>query len=269
MSIRLGSVALVAIAAVLSGCGKPILDADTAATGGASVAAAGVEVSAAAEAVRQRFEGDAENDARRKVADTIAFFGITRGQNVFEMEAGGGYWTELLAMTVAPGGQVVMQNPPGFIPFVKDELDRRFANGRLAEVRQTLSAFDKLDAADASMDIVTWMQGPHELYYVPDAGEGLGDPAASYAEIFRILKPGGVFAVIDHAAAAGAPTQVGHDLHRVDPAVVQQMAAAAGFIFEAEAQFLRNPADDLNTNVFDPAVRGQTDQFVLRFRKPA
>lgn len=213
-----------------------------------------------------RPEGDRNNDVRRRAAETLTFFQIGPGDDVFEMEAGGGYWTEILSVAVGPTGSVAMQNPEGFLAFVGDELARRFAEGRLTNVRRTVSTFDALDAEDGSVDVVTWFQGPHEVYYRPQ-GQSLGDPAASYAEVYRILKPGGVFAVIDHTAAAGAPESAGNDLHRVDPDIVIRMAEAAGFRLEARGAFLANPNDPRTANVFDPSIRGQTDQFALRFRK--
>jgi predicted methyltransferase len=218
-------------------------------------------------AAPDRLAGDAANDTRRKAAETLAFLQLKPGMSVFEIEAGGGYWTELLSAAVGPQGKVVMQNPAGFIPFVKDALAKRFTPGRLANVRQSLSLFDALDAPSASMDRVTWFQGPHELYYKPD-GANLGDPVKSYAEIFRILKPGGKLIIIDHAASPGAPTTSGNDLHRIDPAIVLKSAAAAGFKLEAREAFLANPADPRTQSAFDPAVRGKTDQFVLRLTKP-
>lgn len=162
-----------------------------------------------------------------------------------------------------------MQNPPGFLSFVGEQVNARLADNRLANVRQSLSIFDSFDAADGSVDLVTWVQGPHELYYTPDDGASLGDPAKSYAEIYRITKPGGVFAVIDHSAVAGAPETSGNDLHRIDRAIVVAMAEAAGFKLEAEIDFLANPDDPRTIAVFDPAIRGHTDQFALRFRKPS
>jgi predicted methyltransferase len=126
--------------------------------------------------------------------------------------------------------------------------------------------FDALDGADATNDLVTWVQGPHELYYKPE-GSSLGDSAKSYAEIFRILKKGGAFVVIDHSAVAGAPETTGNDLHRVDKAIVIKMAEAAGLTLEAESDLLANPEDPRTIGVFDEAIRGKTDQFMLRFRK--
>jgi predicted methyltransferase len=218
-------------------------------------------------AAPERLAGDAANDARRKAVETLTFMQLSPGQAVFEIEAGGGYWTELIATAVGPNGTVVMQNPAGFIPFVKDSLAKRFTPGRLPNVRQSLSLFDALDAPSASIDRVTWFQGPHELYYKPD-GATLGDPVKSYSEIFRILKPGGKLIIIDHAASPGAPTATGHDLHRIDPAIVLKSAEAAGFKLEAREIFLANAADPRTQSAFDPAIRGKTDQFAMRLVKP-
>lgn len=225
-------------------------------------------IAAAAVADPRRPEADRAEDERRKPAAALAFFQAEPGMAVFEIEAGAGWYTELLSLVVGAGGSVVMQNPEGFRAFVGEQIDARLAEGRLGNVRQSLSNFDALDASDASIDVATWVQGPHELYFTPSDGVTLGDPAKSYAEIFRILKPGGVFAVIDHSAAAGAPESTGNELHRVDRAIVVEMAEAAGFTLEAESAFLANPDDPRTITVFDPAIRGKTDQFALRFRKP-
>lgn len=225
-------------------------------------------VAAAAVADPGRPEADRADDDRRKAATALEFFQVGQGTTVFEIEAGAGWYTELLSRAVGSGGAVVMQNPEGFRAFVGEQIDARLEGDRLANVRQSLSNFDALDAADASVDVATWVQGPHELYFTPSDGVTLGDPARSYAEIFRILKPGGVFAVIDHSALAGAPESAGNEFHRIDRAIVAEMAATAGFTLEAESDFLANPEDPRTITVFDPAIRGNTDQFALRFRKP-
>lgn len=269
MDTRNLMLALMASAAALAACAKkaeaPAAPAEEAPAAPAADYAA---VAAAAVADPARSADDRKDDERRKPATALEFFEVAPGMSVFEIEAGGGWYTELLSRAVGPQGSVVMQNPEGFLSFVGEQINARLADNRLANVRQSLSIFDTLDAPDASVDLVTWVQGPHELYYKPDDGSTLGDPSASYAEIYRITKPGGAFAVIDHSAAAGAPETSGNDLHRVDRAIVVAMAQAAGFTLEAESDFLANPDDPRTIAVFDPAIRGHTDQFALRFRKP-
>jgi predicted methyltransferase len=215
-----------------------------------------------------RFAADLANDERRKAAEILAFMAPRPGATVVDLEAGGGYWTEILAHAVGPQGRVVMQNPAGFIPFVKETLDARFKDGRLSHVRQSVSPFDALDVPDAAADLVTWVQGPHEVFYKPAGGADLGDPVRSMAEVARILKPGGTLVVIDHSAVAGAPASVGNDLHRIDPARTIAMFEAAGLRLDARSEALANPADPRTASAFDPSIRGRTDQHVLRFVKP-
>jgi predicted methyltransferase len=269
-ALALGA-ALVAIAA----CARKVEDAsagaatprEAAAPAAADAAPDYAAIAAAAVNHPDRPAADRADDERRRPLAALAFMEVAPGMNVFEIEAGGGWYTELLARAAGPAGAVVMQNPEGFLAFVGEQIKARLADGRLANVRQSLSNFDALDAPDASVDLVTWVQGPHELYFRPEEGS-LGDPAASYAEIARILKPGGAFVAIDHAAQPGAPETTGHDLHRIDKAIVIAMAGAAGLELVGESEFLANAEDPLTGSVFDPAIRGKTDQFAVRFRKP-
>lgn len=216
-----------------------------------------------------RIADDTAKDAARKPAEVLAFSKIMPGQTVFEMEAGAGYYTELLSLTVGPTGKVIMQAPKEFEGFYKDALAARTKANRLANVTVSWSPFDKLDAADASVDVVTWFQGPHELYCAKACGNAaMGDPAKSFAEVARILKPGGLLVIMDHVAPSGAPTTSGNDLHRIDPLPVKALATGAGFALEEESTLLANPADDHTKGVFDPSIQGKTDQFLVRYKKP-
>jgi predicted methyltransferase len=87
-------------------------------------------------------------------------------------------------------------------------------------------------------------------------------------QVYAALKPGGVYVILDHAAAAGAPIGVTETLHRIDIARVKTDVLAAGFKLDGESNVLANPADDHTKMVFVPDIRGKTDQFLLRFRKP-
>lgn len=214
-----------------------------------------------------RFEGDAANDERRKAAEVLAFMAVRPGEVIFDIEAGGGYWTEILSLATGPSGKVILQNPEGFIPFIKETLDKRFAGGRLANVTQSISNFDALNAPDASVDLVTWVQGPHEVYYKP-GGKSLGDPDKSWAEVARILKPGGRAIIIDHSALPGAPETTGNDLHRIDPTITLLIGEKAGLKFDARSDALVNHDDPKTKSAFDPSIRGKTDQHILRFVKP-
>lgn len=216
----------------------------------------------------ERLPDDAARDAARKPAEVMAFSKLMPGQTVLELEAGGGYYTELFSRVVGPTGKVIMQSPKEFESFYKKTLDVRLKDNRLPNVTVSNTMFDKLDAGDASVDVVTWYQGPHELWCKKECGDlPMGEPAAVFADIARVLKPGGYFIVMDHATVAGAPATTGNDLHRLDAAIVKPLIEAAGFTLDEESPLLANPADDHTKNVFDKAIQGQTDQYLLRFRK--
>jgi len=215
-----------------------------------------------------RPETDTADDEARQPAAVLAFIGIEPGMTVFEMEGGGGYYTELFSPLAGSGGKIILQNPQSFDEFLGDTVTNRLANDRLANVRLSRTNFDELDAADSSVDIVTWFLGPHELYFTPSDGVSLGEVGPAYAEIFRILKPAGAFVILDHAAAPGAPETTGDTLHRIDPAIVKALAADAGFVLVDESNILRNPDDDYEMGVFDPAVRRKTDRFLLKYKRP-
>ena len=236
-------------------------------------AAAGESINPAIRAAIEdpaRPEPDRQQDKNRRPEAMLSFMNVKPGLAIFDMEAGGGYMTELFSRAVGSRGSVVMQNPKEFRNFMGEKIDARLANGRLPNVRASYSYFDALEASDGSKDLVAWVWGPHELYCRAECGNApLGDPAKVYSEVFRILKPGASFVVIDHVAAGGSPETTGNDLHRIDPAIIKRMAGKAGFVLEAEGTFLVNPDDPLKVPVSDASIRGRTSQFALRFRKPA
>jgi predicted methyltransferase len=209
---------------------------------------------------------DKANDIRRKAAEGLAFMKVRPGSVIVDMEAGSGYWSEILARATGPRGSVTMQNPSAFETRLAGPIDTRLGANGLTNIRKSFTNFDALEAATGSVDMVTWVQGPHELYFTPPSGS-LGNPTKAFQEIARVLKRGGVFVVIDHSAIAGQPASTGQTLHRIDPALTIASAAAVGLMLESRGDFLANPADPKTKSAFDPSIRGTTDQHALRFVK--
>lgn len=209
---------------------------------------------------------DAAEDARRKPAQVLEFAGLSTGMAVLEMEAGGGYYTEILSRAVGPNGSVILQHAPGLMSFVGDGIDIRTANNRLNNVTVSITNFDALDAADNSIDMVTWILGPHELGFAPE-GVSLGNPTGAFEEIARVLKPGGVLIASDHIAPNGAGIEAGGTLHRIEESLVTKMATDAGLTFVDSSDLLKNSEDPLDVSVFSPTVRGETSQFIVLYRK--
>ncbi len=242
---------------------------DTAPAGSSAGAPSGGSIYEAALAHAERSEADRARDEGRKPAEVLAFFAIEPGMRVLDLYSGGGYYSEILARLVGPSGSVNAHNNEAYLGFAGDEIKARYADGRLENVQRLMAENNELELDEASFDAITMILTYHDFYF-EDANNGWPkiDAPAFLAELHGGLKPGGIVGLVDHRAPDGAPTTTGGTTHRIDPAIVIADMQAAGFVLEDETDLLRNPDDDLERNVFDPAVRGATDRFVLRFRKP-
>jgi predicted methyltransferase len=210
-----------------------------------------------------RPQQDKEQDAQRLPAQALEFFGVGTGDRVADLLAGGGYWTRILVPLVGPGGRVYAGNNPYFQEYFAEPFDALLKEARFTNVVRVDGRVDALPLpADGSLDAVLLVLAYHDLFLTDE------DRSAMNRIIFAALKPGGVFGVIDHAAAAGVGATATESLHRIDKAVVVDEVRAAGFELAGEADFLRNAADDHAAAIFAPGIQGRTDRFVLRFEKP-
>lgn len=215
----------------------------------------------AAVAASARPEADRARDADRKPAEMLAFAGIAPGQRVGDLIPGGGYFTRLFAAAVGASGRVYALIPPPSPQRPDDAIKALVAEYPNAEIVQ--QSFTALRLPEPC-DVIFTAQNYHDLHL---ARLNL-DVAAVNRQIFAALKPGGVYVVVDHSAKPGADVGVADTLHRIDPAIVRRELEAAGFVYDGASDALRNPADTREASVFDPSIRGKTDQFAMRFRKP-
>lgn len=204
-------------------------------------------------------------DAARKPGEILAFAGIKPGQRVADFIMGGGYWTRILSPLVGPKGKVYAYQPAEFIKF-------RAAYGE--EQKAAVSGLSNTIAIDSGfaqfsfpepLDAIITVQNYHDLYLAPfpkDMG------ATVTKKLYNALKPGGTLLVVDHVANADPDNKAPNAIHRIDPAVARKLIEQAGFRFVGKIDALRDAADGHEKNVFDPAIRGKTDQFVFKFVKP-
>ncbi len=210
-----------------------------------------------------RPQTDRDRDAERKPAQLMNFLGIERGMTAVDIIAANGYLTEVLSITVGPKGKVYLQNPAMMLQMRDGALgkavEERLAGKRLPNVVRVDGDVSSLPpgSADAAITAMNF----HDLYNMGGAPAG----QALMKDVYTVLKPGGVFGVIDHVGNDGADNK---ELHRIPKHVAIEAAKAAGFVVEAESDLYANPADDHTKQVRDPSVRGKTDQFLLRLRKP-
>jgi predicted methyltransferase len=210
---------------------------------------------------------DKERDKDRKPAEMLVFAQVKPGQSVIDYIPGKGYFTRLFSAAVGPKGSVYSSQPQIILdkykaagkplpPPVSSEPGR-------GNVHETIANSGSLGAPE-KVDLVWTSQNYHDVH-IWTAADGT---AALNKAAFEALKPGGLYVIEDHAGVAGLDDAGMSKLHRIDEALVKKEVLAAGFVLDGESKLLRNPADPHTANVFDPSVRGKTDQFVLRFRKP-
>jgi predicted methyltransferase len=203
-----------------------------------------------------RTDQDRRMDESRNPAEFLPFTGVKPGMMVLDVSAGAGYTSQLLALSVAPDGKLWAQREqPGAA------LTKRLADNPQPNFIAVYRPFeDPVPPEAPKFDLITIVNNYHDISYLPV------DRAKMDQRLYAALKPGGHLVVVDHSAQPGTGISVGKTLHRIDEAVVLSEFKQAGFVLEAEGQFLRNPADTRDFSSGDGRVL--TDKFALRFVKP-
>ena len=223
---------------------------------------------AAAVADSSRPDSDTTRDADRKPEQTLAFSGIKPGDQVADYVADSGYFTRFFSSVVGSKGHVYAVEPTAFFKYQSfPKAVAEIQGYAVAHPNVTVTTAAALEGLrfPEKLDLFWISQIYHDLH---DKFMGPVDTAAFNEAVYEALKPGGFYVVLDHSAAPGAAADVTETLHRIESSTVRREVEAVGFKFDSESSILANPADPRTAKVFDQTIRGHTDQFILKFRKP-
>ena len=226
-------------------------------------------VAASVSATTQRSPDNAKLDEGRKPVEVLAFLGLEKGMKVADMFGGNLYWAEIFAPSVGSTGQITIWQPTQFINDKRRATLTEFA-AKNPNLIWLTSPFQDPRIGTDQYDFMLINMDYHDVYWSSDERKiPPMNPDEWLKTVYAAMKPGGVVGVIDHIASPGGDTRkVVDDLHRIDPTVVKADWLRAGFVLDGESDLLRNPADPHTSNVFDPSIRGKTDRFIYKFRKP-
>lgn len=215
----------------------------------------------------ERPAADRERDARDHPAEILGLLEVQEGDVIADVFAGSGYYSELIGRVVSPGGKVYLQNNAAYLKYAAEGLAARFAGREVPGVERLDSEPAQLGLGEGTLDGALIIMSYHDLYYSEEGWPPI-DRTDFMGQIVAALKPGARFLIVDHAAREGAGLDVTHQLHRIEESVARRDIEASGLRYVGTTGVLRNPEDDHSLQVFDPAIRGKTDRFVLVFEKP-
>jgi len=224
---------------------------------------------AAAVASTSRTADNVKLDESRKPQQVLQFLGLKPGMKVLDPFGINKYWAEITAPAVGPKGHVTVWEPT---QFAKEEARKSFDEfaAKQKNVSLLVSPFEAPDFGTGSYDFALINLDYHDVYWTSDKyGVKRMEPDAWLKTLYAAMKPGATIGVIDHIANPSSDTRATVDkLHRIDPEVVKADFKRAGFVFAGSSDLLRNRADDHSLLVFDPKIRGKTDRFIFKFKKP-
>lgn len=217
----------------------------------------------AAVATDTRPKADRDRDTARKPAEVLNFFGITPGMKVADIMGGGGYYTEILANLVGPQGHVyILNNKLVVSKFADKPLTERLTRLEANHITRLDKELEEVSLPQDTLDAALMILFYHDTYWLKT------NRMVMNKNIFAALKPGGIYGIIDHHAAKNTKDRDVKTLHRIDADLVQQEILAAGFELVSKSDLLSHSGDNHTINVFDAAIRGKTDRFIFKFRKP-
>ncbi|MBL4580324.1 MAG: class I SAM-dependent methyltransferase [Gammaproteobacteria bacterium] len=196
---------------------------------------------------------DKERDASRQAPAVLDALGLEAGMTVLDVNASGGWYTEVLSYAVGSNGKVLMQNRPGG----RSAEAATARADRLSNVDEWLTPISDIPAN--TVDFAITALNFHDFHN--------SDPAAAQgvlAQVMGALKSGGILAVIDHEGTFGADNEA---LHRIAFEDAVKAVLEAGFVLAGASDVLDNDADDHSVGPFDPSLERNTDRIVLKFMK--
>jgi predicted methyltransferase len=226
------------------------------------------DVAAAVANAGARSEDNVKLDESRKPTEVLNFLGLKKGDQAIDLFGANRYWAEIMAPAVGPKGHVTVWEPTQF--YGKESAEKFAAfQQKAGNTHLIVTPFESIALDANAYDFVMLNLNYHDVYW-ESAKYGVKrmEPDAFVKTVYASVKPGGVVGVIDHVGNPGDTRETVEKYHRIDPAVVKADFEKAGFKLEGESDLLKNPADDHTLLVFDDKIRGKTDRFILKFRKP-